>query len=261
MKLQMLFMALATCLVMVPSQGGTTDAAERWPSISSDKVSVQRIRKALDEPTQIEFIETPLDQVVHFIQDQHDIPVLLDTRAMDAVGIAHDAPITISIRGISLRSGLRLLLRGRNLEFAVVDEVLLITVPQVAATQTEVRVYNVADLIDEDTDADALAATVAAVLNAQAGHPTGGGMGAGIGGGMFSVQTQMGGGGYGGEGGYGTGGFGPARPRTAPVVPAPLRIVPFKQLLIVRATDDGHRELAELLAALGKALGPEPPQP
>ncbi len=106
-----------------------------------------RIEEALDSPTQIEFIETPLNEVVDDLKDRHQIEIQIDTRALEDVGITTDTPISKDIKGLSLRSTLRLLLRDLDLTFLPGDEVLQITTPEEAENQLTVTVYRVADLI------------------------------------------------------------------------------------------------------------------
>jgi hypothetical protein len=112
-----------------------------------EKPAHVRIQQALEEPTELEFVETALGDVVGFLKDRHGIEIQLDLRALEAAGVASDTPVTIDLRGITLRSALRLLLRQLDLTYAVKDEVLLITTPEMAATMLESRVHRVTDIV------------------------------------------------------------------------------------------------------------------
>ena len=81
------------------------------------------IRRALSQPTELEFIETPLSDVIDFLRDYHRIEIQIDTRAMDSMGIGTDTPITKNLKNLSLRSALRLMLRELDLTYAIRDEV------------------------------------------------------------------------------------------------------------------------------------------
>ena len=129
------------------------------------------IEQALDEPTSFEFVETPLDQVIEFFKDKHHIEIQLDRTAMDDVGIQADAPVTKSIKGVSLRSALNLVLRELKMTFMIEHEVLLITTPETAEGHLTTRVYDVADLVvclddklgridDYDSLIDAITSTI-----------------------------------------------------------------------------------------------------
>ncbi len=63
------------------------------------------------------------------------------------MGIGTDAPVTINVKGVSLRSGLRLMLNEIGLTYLVRDGVLLITTPEEAESSLKTVVYPVADLV------------------------------------------------------------------------------------------------------------------
>jgi hypothetical protein len=110
------------------------------------------IEQALDEPTEINFIDTPLLCVIDYLKDRHHIEIQLDKPALEDAGVGSDVPIKKSLKGISLRSALRLTLRDLNLTYMIRDEVLLITSPEVADANLTKRVYDVADLVVYNDD-------------------------------------------------------------------------------------------------------------
>ncbi len=107
----------------------------------------QRIENALKQQTQLEFNETPLQDVVDYLKDMHKIEIQFDTRAMQDAGANMDAPVTKNIKDISLRSALRLMLRDLGLTYFVQDGVLLITTPEEAEKMAGIKVYPVADMV------------------------------------------------------------------------------------------------------------------
>lgn len=86
-----------------------------------------KIFRALGQPTRFEFIRTPLADAVTFLADHHDIPIRLDEPQLRAAGIAGDAPVTKSYRGITLHSVLRLVLGQLALTYVLRDDALVIT--------------------------------------------------------------------------------------------------------------------------------------
>ena len=155
----------------------------------------QRIEKALRSPlhaTGLEFAEVPLKEVVTALQDDYGIPIKLDQTALEEIGLSSDEVVNVTLRNITLRSALRLMLKDLQLTYIIQDEVLMITTPQKAEENLVVKVYPVADLV-LPIDATLL----------------GGAGGGGIGGGGIGGQGGQGGGGggFGGQGGGG-GGFG-----------------------------------------------------
>jgi hypothetical protein len=243
---------------------GWAHAGKPWPSTGLvTDAAYQKIQTALDADTQVDFVDTPLEEVVNFLEDLHDIPIEIDSSALDDQGIGSDTPITASIRGVSLRSMLRIVLDQLDLTYAIQSEVLMITTPRRAALRPEIRVYNVSTLLGDDRDAGSLAATLYQSLQpdfaAGTGGPGGmpgamGGMGGTAGGGFFAVQDE--GFGYDGAAAPGTefGGssMGPTS-HPARAIPVP-RIIPFRQLLIVRHTTIGQQDVANLLGAMAAAI-------
>jgi hypothetical protein len=107
----------------------------------------EKIKNALQSPTQMEFVETPLCDVIDYLKDHHKIEIQLDTRALNEMGISSDTQVTKNLKGISLRSALRLLTADLGLTYVIRDEVLLITSAEQAAQTLCKRVYDVADLV------------------------------------------------------------------------------------------------------------------
>ena len=60
----------------------------RPASRSSDETEGEKkIKEALNSPTELDFTETPLQDVVDYLKEQHKIEIQLDTKALDDVGI------------------------------------------------------------------------------------------------------------------------------------------------------------------------------
>ncbi|MCE9547017.1 MAG: hypothetical protein K8T25_16200, partial [Planctomycetia bacterium] len=161
-----------------------------------------KIMDQLKEPTKLDFEETPLDDVIDYLKDLHGIPIMLDSKALEDVGVSSDTPVTMrNVRGISLRSALKLMLRkiDPTLTYAIQDETLMITTKEGAQQNLVTKVYPVGDLV------------VPISYNfAGAGGFSGGAQQSGFGGGAFGGGQQGGGfvGGQGGGMGGGGGGFG-----------------------------------------------------
>lgn len=136
--------------------------------LRAEAIAEMRLRKVLLEPTAIEFIDTPLYDVIDYLEELHDIQIELATAALDAVGLGSDTPITRNLKGISLRSALKLMLGDMELTYIIHDEVLLITTLEAADMITVTRVYYVADLLNEENSIDDFAEIVAL---ATASHP------------------------------------------------------------------------------------------
>ena len=93
------------------------------------------------------FVEAPLTEVLDYLKDRHKIEIQIDTKALEDAGVGADTPVTVDLKGISLRSALRLMLKKLSLTYLIKDEVLLITTPEEADNQLTTKVYPVADLV------------------------------------------------------------------------------------------------------------------
>jgi hypothetical protein len=105
------------------------------------------IAAALDQPTELDFAESPLIEVIQYLQQRHEIPIQLDGKALGDAGVGTDTSITRSIKGVSLESALDLVLTELDLTWIIHDEVLFITSKSQAETMIDSRVYPVRDLV------------------------------------------------------------------------------------------------------------------
>ena len=93
----------------VPTMGlpwwtsGSTGAANAQPR----SPAVETIRKALDSPTEMQFIDTPLQDAMDFLMDYHEFQILIDTAALDEAGTSSDSPLTLNLSGLPLADALQ----------------------------------------------------------------------------------------------------------------------------------------------------------
>ncbi|WP_153555130.1 hypothetical protein [Roseimaritima sediminicola] len=101
----------------------------------------QRLRQMLREKTTVEFFETPLEDAVQVLSEKHQLPILIDRRALEEIGLDKEVPVTLNVSNISLQSALRLLLNEADLVAVVRDEVVVVTTKENAESQLETRTY------------------------------------------------------------------------------------------------------------------------
>jgi hypothetical protein len=108
------------------------------------------ILKALRQPISIEVKETPLQDVVDFLQQNYGIPIVLDRKELEGLSIDPSKTlVTRKLTGISLRSVLDLVLGELGLKWTIHREVLLITSPTRAESEEFLitTVYDISDLV------------------------------------------------------------------------------------------------------------------
>lgn len=118
------------------------------------------IAKALDRPTTVEFIDSPLEDCFSFLREFHKINIWLDRGALTDEGVALDQPITLKLTGVRLESILNLLLGPVQLDWIIQDEVLKITTRAKADELGEVRTYDVQNLLDSGHTPEELIASI-----------------------------------------------------------------------------------------------------
>jgi hypothetical protein len=134
-----------------PGKEQTAEARAKAEQVSASQVAgpqsrEEAIRRALAKPVKLEFNKTPLLNVVAVLKRKAGIQIVIDTKALDDVGIGSDAPVTVQVADIKLRSALDFMLRPLELTWTIAHEVLLITTPEEADTMLFTKVYDVSDL-------------------------------------------------------------------------------------------------------------------
>jgi hypothetical protein len=126
---------------------------------AAEKPSVARIRAALGADTAVEFVDTPLSDVVGYLRDLHQVPIVVDPLAIAEIE-PESLVVNMNVRGISLASALNLILEPFALDWMIHHEVLLITSPGRVSSTLEMRSFDVSDLVDEPEEVETLAEMV-----------------------------------------------------------------------------------------------------
>jgi hypothetical protein len=108
--------------------------------------AAERIESELKNQTEIAFTDTPLTDVMTFLSDYHNIPILLDTAALTEANVVSDMPITRTLDGVSLESALNIVLAPLKLDYVIANEVMLVTTVKQAEATLDVRVYDLSRL-------------------------------------------------------------------------------------------------------------------
>jgi formylglycine-generating enzyme required for sulfatase activity len=94
----------------------------------------QRIIDELDNETRMTFVNTPLKDVINTIKSNHRIPIIID------YGVDFNSLyVTVDLKGISFRTGLKQMLNNLSLTYLINDQVLKIMTPEAAQKETTYR--------------------------------------------------------------------------------------------------------------------------
>jgi hypothetical protein len=119
-----------------------------------DDAVTTAIERALDQEISLDFVNTPLKDVVAFVRDKSQVDLLLDRKSLDECGVATDAPISFRARNVKLRHGLAELLRNVGLTWTILDEVLVVMTPEEHDRLLVARAYPIADLLGRSQGTD-----------------------------------------------------------------------------------------------------------
>lgn len=126
--------AKGTAKELDPFQLQITNVPQRERRGKKARDASGRIKEALDEPSEAEFVDLPLNKAMEFIKDLHHIHIHVDTKAFEmgkekGVKVSPIDRINLSVSGISLRGVLQAIedqLKG--VRFVVREYGILVTV-------------------------------------------------------------------------------------------------------------------------------------
>ncbi|MEM9364776.1 MAG: hypothetical protein AAGD07_02195 [Planctomycetota bacterium] len=109
----------------------------------------QEIKRRLkSESVRVSFQNKPLGEVLDDLSRLTGVPMVIDRRALAAMGMTEDTPISKSITSeVSLRSALNIVLEDLDLAYVMENEVLTITSREAKRSKVIPVTYRVADLV------------------------------------------------------------------------------------------------------------------
>src|SRR5262245_54127434 len=115
----MLFIA-ASPVIFWPGRNAAQDPPkEQTAARKSRQSAADRIESELSKETSVDVVEQPLKDVMLLLSENHNIPILLCQKKLEEASVSPDTPVTKTLRGIQLRSLLRLLLKDLELTYVV----------------------------------------------------------------------------------------------------------------------------------------------
>lgn len=93
----------------------------------------QRAIHALEDQTELMFVQTPLTDVLDTLSDLHNLPLEINEETLEAAGIPSDTPITAEHRQVPLRDALSAMLEPLELIWTVDSGTLIVTTKEAFA--------------------------------------------------------------------------------------------------------------------------------
>ena len=107
----------------------------------------QAILKALNTEVNLRYKNVPFEEVIQDLSDLIKQPILLDKTALADAGVDSNTMVSVNLKGVAARTGLRKVLGDQNLTFIVKDGTLQVVSPLRAREMLVTKVYYLGDLI------------------------------------------------------------------------------------------------------------------
>ena len=113
--------------------------ASRW--INIDEEAEQAISEKLSEKLSMEFFETPLNEVAQSLGERLAMPIYIDRRSLEDIGLTDDMPVTLEVENIGFANALELMLGELGLTYTIRGETLTIMSSEAADHTMPTRIY------------------------------------------------------------------------------------------------------------------------
>ena len=136
-----------------PTQTPSNTKTRTTPSkqLSPTETEQQLHASLADETSQV-FINAPLEEALQAISELHNLPIVVDKRALEEIGLTPSAPVTLDLHNVTLRSFLRLMLHDLDLTYVIKDEVIQITSTEAAENNLVLKMHILPKIVAEKSD-------------------------------------------------------------------------------------------------------------
>lgn len=141
------------------------NSADREALIGHWQNKNEELNRKLLEPIEMDFVETPMVEVLAYLMDRCRIEVIMDKVALEAQGVDASTPITRKLSEVPLRTALDVILHEHQLTYYTKDGILFITSQEEADNKLVIRVYNVHSLLTRDRPLESLDQIMGLITN------------------------------------------------------------------------------------------------
>src|SRR5438270_177060 len=103
-------------------------------------VKERTILRKLDSTLSPSFKNSRFEDVIDYLQTVTGLPIAVHTTALEEAGVSYDTPVTLQVKGITVRSVLRKILADLGLAYVIKDEAVQVVTAQQARDMLTVRV-------------------------------------------------------------------------------------------------------------------------
>jgi len=117
----------------------------RKPRLSKEE---QHVMKMLNSTMSIDFTNARFKEVIEYLQERTEMPIILDEGSLRDAGVQYDDPVTFKAPKVQVRTILRKVLGDRGLSYFVKEGAIQVVTIQQARETMVVRTYPVGELIN-----------------------------------------------------------------------------------------------------------------
>ena len=122
---------------------------KRYGNVATQGMSKteQEISENLNGTDDFVFFDVPLQEALNQISNKNGIPIYVVEDAMLEAGVDSATPVSIDLKQMTIKTGLRLMLENLGLTYVIKDDVLKITTKELAENEMITLIYPVSDLV------------------------------------------------------------------------------------------------------------------
>lgn len=117
------------------------------PNRSDSEREQEILRKLIQTDVDLTFVESPLKEVTQLLSHQIDVPIRIQERALQDVGLTSEFPVTFDLKGVRAQTFLRRMLRKLDLTYSIEPAGIVITSAGEAEEHLPARFYPLKDLL------------------------------------------------------------------------------------------------------------------
>jgi len=106
------------------------------------------ILKALDTPITVSFKDSRFQDIIDYLSTLINQPILLDNAALEEAKITYETPVTVKVKGVTVRTLLRKILGDFGLAYMIKEQTIQVTSALKARETMITRSYHIGDIVD-----------------------------------------------------------------------------------------------------------------
>lgn len=112
---------------------------DRWLNVNDEMM--RKADEKLSQPITNTFVETPLSEAMSALSDQLELPIMIDNRSLEEIGLDKDAGVNVDLKGIAAFDLIAIMMSDLELTLSVHNNIHTVMTLETAEAQLLTRVY------------------------------------------------------------------------------------------------------------------------